>query len=339
MMAILEPAAHRPGGRRARSARQRGGRRGHRRSRAPCRHARLPARPAIGDDTSVARLVIAVLVVVVLVAIIAWALRGAAAGGRAQGPRGRGAARAERGRRGRALPRRQHRALRGVRRADGRGAGGAVRVRAPARGPSARGLRVVRRRRAPSAGPATLRQVTGGAPIGMFDSGVGGLTVLDACLVRLPHEDFIYLGDTGRFPYGPRVARRAARLRPRALRAARGARREARRGGLQLGHRRGATGAAARGAAARAGRRDAGGPRRLAGDAQPPCRAARDRGHGRERALRGGDPRPRRRHRARVPSPAPGSPRPSRASSRSRSTRSRWCSAPASRCARPASTP
>ncbi len=46
--------------------------------------------------------------------------------------------------------------------------------------------------------------MTGGAPIGMFDSGVGGLTVLDACLVRLPHEDFIYLGDTGRFPYGPR---------------------------------------------------------------------------------------------------------------------------------------
>ena len=45
--------------------------------------------------------------------------------------------------------------------------------------------------------------MTGAAPIGMFDSGVGGLTVLDACLVRLPHEDFIYLGDTGRFPYGP----------------------------------------------------------------------------------------------------------------------------------------
>jgi glutamate racemase len=38
----------------------------------------------------------------------------------------------------------------------------------------------------------------------MFDSGVGGLTVLDACLVQLPHEDFVYVGDTGRFPYGPR---------------------------------------------------------------------------------------------------------------------------------------
>ena len=39
----------------------------------------------------------------------------------------------------------------------------------------------------------------------MFDSGVGGLTVLHAVLVRLPHEDVVYLGDTGRFPYGPRT--------------------------------------------------------------------------------------------------------------------------------------
>lgn len=38
----------------------------------------------------------------------------------------------------------------------------------------------------------------------MFDSGVGGLTVLHECLVAHPEEDFIYLGDTGRFPYGPR---------------------------------------------------------------------------------------------------------------------------------------
>ena len=40
----------------------------------------------------------------------------------------------------------------------------------------------------------------------MFDSGVGGLTVLHECLVSLPHEDFVYLGDTARFPYGGRVA-------------------------------------------------------------------------------------------------------------------------------------
>src|SRR3954467_13699896 len=41
-------------------------------------------------------------------------------------------------------------------------------------------------------------------PIGGFDSGVGGLTVLHECLVSLPHEDFVYLGDTARFPYGDR---------------------------------------------------------------------------------------------------------------------------------------
>jgi glutamate racemase len=39
-------------------------------------------------------------------------------------------------------------------------------------------------------------------PIGMFDSGVGGLTVLHECLVSLPQEDFLYLGDTAMFPYG-----------------------------------------------------------------------------------------------------------------------------------------
>jgi glutamate racemase len=43
-------------------------------------------------------------------------------------------------------------------------------------------------------------------PIAVFDSGVGGLTVLHECLVSLPHEDFVYLGDTARFPYGDRSA-------------------------------------------------------------------------------------------------------------------------------------
>jgi glutamate racemase len=42
-------------------------------------------------------------------------------------------------------------------------------------------------------------------PIAVFDSGVGGLTVLHECLVWLPHEDFVYLGDTARFPYGGRA--------------------------------------------------------------------------------------------------------------------------------------
>ncbi len=43
-------------------------------------------------------------------------------------------------------------------------------------------------------------------PIGVFDSGVGGLTVLHECLVTMPHEDFVYLGDHARLPYGPRSA-------------------------------------------------------------------------------------------------------------------------------------
>jgi glutamate racemase len=38
----------------------------------------------------------------------------------------------------------------------------------------------------------------------MFDSGVGGLTVLHECLVSLPQEDYVYLGDTSLFPYGAR---------------------------------------------------------------------------------------------------------------------------------------
>jgi len=43
------------------------------------------------------------------------------------------------------------------------------------------------------------------APIGVFDSGVGGLTVLHELLVALPQEDFLYLGDSARFPYGDRT--------------------------------------------------------------------------------------------------------------------------------------
>ena len=40
------------------------------------------------------------------------------------------------------------------------------------------------------------------APIGVFDSGVGGLTVLRALVRALPQEDFLYVGDTARLPYG-----------------------------------------------------------------------------------------------------------------------------------------
>jgi len=42
-------------------------------------------------------------------------------------------------------------------------------------------------------------------PIAVFDSGVGGLTVLHELLVALPAEDFVYLGDTARFPYGDKT--------------------------------------------------------------------------------------------------------------------------------------
>jgi glutamate racemase len=54
-------------------------------------------------------------------------------------------------------------------------------------------------------------------PIAVFDSGVGGLTVLHECLVWLPHEDFVYLGDTALFPYGDKDL---AQLRERIRRIA-----------------------------------------------------------------------------------------------------------------------
>ena len=49
----------------------------------------------------------------------------------------------------------------------------------------------------------TLRGVSD-APIGIFDSGVGGLTVARAILDQLPNESTLYIGDTARGPYGPR---------------------------------------------------------------------------------------------------------------------------------------
>jgi glutamate racemase len=43
------------------------------------------------------------------------------------------------------------------------------------------------------------------APIGVFDSGLGGLTVLKSCLEAMPNERFVYLGDTARTPYGSKA--------------------------------------------------------------------------------------------------------------------------------------
>lgn len=48
-------------------------------------------------------------------------------------------------------------------------------------------------------------------PIGLFDSGVGGLTVFKALHELLPHEDLLYLGDTARVPYGTRSRETIAR--------------------------------------------------------------------------------------------------------------------------------
>jgi glutamate racemase len=56
-------------------------------------------------------------------------------------------------------------------------------------------------------------------PIGVFDSGVGGLTVLRALLEELPHEDFLYLGDTARLPYGTKSAETVGRYSARAAEA------------------------------------------------------------------------------------------------------------------------
>lgn len=55
-------------------------------------------------------------------------------------------------------------------------------------------------------------------PIGIFDSGVGGLTVVRAVLSALPNEDLIYLGDTARVPYGTRSSQTVVRYSRNAAR-------------------------------------------------------------------------------------------------------------------------
>src|SRR5436190_22291425 len=51
-----------------------------------------------------------------------------------------------------------------------------------------------------------LRETAALNPIGIFDSGMGGLTVMRALKARLPSESFVYLGDTARLPYGTKSA-------------------------------------------------------------------------------------------------------------------------------------
>src|SRR6185312_15722736 len=64
-----------------------------------------------------------------------------------------------------------------------------------------------RARLASAGGSASMSRMSASAerPIAVFDSGVGGLTVLHELLVALPAEDFVYLGDTARFPYGEKT--------------------------------------------------------------------------------------------------------------------------------------
>ena len=57
------------------------------------------------------------------------------------------------------------------------------------------------------------------APIGVFDSGVGGLTVLKALCAALPGESFVYLGDTARLPYGTKSAATVTRYSLKAAEA------------------------------------------------------------------------------------------------------------------------
>lgn len=52
--------------------------------------------------------------------------------------------------------------------------------------------------------PARYRLSMNDAPIGIFDSGLGGLTVARSIIDKLPNEDVLYLGDTAHTPYGPR---------------------------------------------------------------------------------------------------------------------------------------
>lgn len=61
-------------------------------------------------------------------------------------------------------------------------------------------------------GPQRASQPGMESPIGIFDSGVGGLTVLTEVMRHLPYEDVIYLADTARVPYGGRAPRDILRI-------------------------------------------------------------------------------------------------------------------------------
>ncbi|NNN07044.1 MAG: glutamate racemase, partial [Elusimicrobia bacterium] len=57
-----------------------------------------------------------------------------------------------------------------------------------------------------------------GSPIGVFDSGLGGLTVFGALARRMPEESLIYFGDTARVPYGSKSPEAITRFSAQAAR-------------------------------------------------------------------------------------------------------------------------
>lgn len=64
-----------------------------------------------------------------------------------------------------------------------------------------------------------MNDVTPDLPIGVFDSGVGGLTVLNALRERMPNEHLLYLGDTARVPYGTKSSESVTRYAEQAAAA------------------------------------------------------------------------------------------------------------------------
>jgi glutamate racemase len=84
------------------------------------------------------------------------------------------------------------------------GGAGPARSRTSGKRMSVASMAVAANGRAPrqSRSPGAVSADGRARPIGVFDSGIGGLTVLKELTALLPHEDFIYLGDTARLPYG-----------------------------------------------------------------------------------------------------------------------------------------
>ena len=203
---------------------------------------------------------------------------------------------------------------------------------------------VARRRRGAYHGAVASRTADPRArPIAVFDSGVGGLTVLHELLVQLPHEDFVYLADTARLPYGTRTQ---AELERFALQCAeellaRGAK-------LLVVACNSATAAALPALRERMAQTtlgidvlgvvQPGAVQAVAATHQRARRAAGHAGHGGQRRVRRGDRPGRPVRRAHGGRRAPTWRRSSRAGSRSTSASSRPCAATSRRCARPAST-